>query len=295
MAQIAIVGVGAIGSVAAASLEQTGQHELTLCVRRPLARLTVERATGPVEVRAAVATDPATAPAVDWILIATKAYDAAGAGGWLERLRSRGAPVAILQNGVEHRERFAPYAPAGSLLPAMVDCPAERDAPERVRQRGPMLLRVPDSRDGRAFVELFAGTDVDAAVTADFTTTIWRKLCGNSAAIISALVLRATEVMNDEAIAEVAREIVRECVAVGRAEGAQLDDNVPDEVVAAYRSAPPDSLNSLHADRLAGRPMEIDARNGAIVRLGRKHGIPTPYNRMAVALLEAVPARPILS
>jgi len=154
---------------------------------------------------------------------------------------------------------------------------------------------VPDSRDGRAFVELFAGTDVDAAVTADFTTTIWRKLCGNSAAIISALVLRATEVMNDEAIAEVAREIVRECVAVGRAEGAQLDDNVPDEVVAAYRSAPPDSLNSLHADRLAGRPMEIDARNGAIVRLGRKHGIPTPYNRMAVALLEAVPARPILS
>jgi 2-dehydropantoate 2-reductase len=53
-------------------------------------------------------------------------------------------------------------------------------------------------------------------------------------------------------------------------------------------AAPADSINSLHADRLAGRPMELDARNGVIVRLGQKHGIPTPANRMAVALIEAM-------
>ena len=38
---------------------------------------------------------------------------------------------------------------------------------------------------------------------------------------------------------------------------------------------------------MAGRPMEIDARNGAVVRFGKKHGIPTPFNEMAVALLVA--------
>ena len=37
--------------------------------------------------------------------------------------------------------------------------------------------------------------------------------------------------------------------------------------------------------------MEIDARNGVIVRMGRKHGIPTPANSMAVALLEAMAAK----
>jgi 2-dehydropantoate 2-reductase len=42
------------------------------------------------------------------------------------------------------------------------------------------------------------------------------------------------------------------------------------------------------ADRMAGRTMEIDARNGVIVRKGEKHGIPTPLNRMVVALLQAV-------
>jgi 2-dehydropantoate 2-reductase len=43
----------------------------------------------------------------------------------------------------------------------------------------------------------------------------------------------------------------------------------------------------MHADRIAGRQMEIDARNGAVVRFGRKHGIATPVNQMIVALLDA--------
>ena len=53
------------------------------------------------------------------------------------------------------------------------------------------------------------------------------------------------------------------------------------------RRAPRDAGNSMLADRRAGRPMEIDARNGVIVRLGRKHGIPAPMNALMVALLEA--------
>jgi 2-dehydropantoate 2-reductase len=58
--------------------------------------------------------------------------------------------------------------------------------------------------------------------------------------------------------------------------------------VARTRRGPRDAKNSMLADRLAGRPMEIDARNGVIVRLGRKHGIAAPMNALMVALLEAV-------
>src|SRR5690242_4905063 len=104
MAKVAIVGVGAIGSVVASLLEAAGRHEVVLCVRRPLAGLTVESPDGPVRVRAAVMTDPGAAPAMDWVIVATKAYDVPGAAKWLERLRARATPVAVLQNGVEHRE-----------------------------------------------------------------------------------------------------------------------------------------------------------------------------------------------
>lgn len=288
MARIAIVGVGAIGSVIAALLQQTGRHEVVLCTRRPLTELAVETPDGPIAVQAMAVTDPAHAPAVDWVLIATKAYDVDGAAKWLERLRVQGASVAVLQNGVEHRERFAPYVPVKSILPVVVDCPAERQTPERVRQRGVMHLKVPEGVLGTAFVELFAGSAADAVLTPDFVTVAWRKLCHNAAGVLPALLLQPSGVLRDESVGETALQIVRECVVVGRAEGAELDDDVPEAVLRAYRAAPADGINSLHADRIAGRPMEIDARNGVIVRLGKKHGIPTPCNQMAIALLQTM-------
>jgi 2-dehydropantoate 2-reductase len=183
-------------------------------------------------------------------------------------------------------ERFAPYVPTAWLLPAVIDCPAERTAPGRMRQRGASWIVVPDSTHGRAFRPLFAKTNFDVT-TDDFTTRAWAKLCVNAPGAISAILMKPTGVIQIDQIPELTRGMVRECVAVGRAEGAKIDDAIVEAVVEGARKAPADSLNSLIADRMAGRPMEIDARNGAIVRFGRKHGIPTPLNEMAVALLTA--------
>jgi 2-dehydropantoate 2-reductase len=291
MARIAIVGVGAIGGVTAALLQQAGGHELLLCTRHPMARLSVDTPDGSVEVNAIFVTNPSEAFEVDWVIVATKAYDVAGAAKWLERLCSKGAPVAVLQNGVEHRERFAPYIATEKILPVMVDCPAERQAPDRVRQRGVMHLKVPDNALGRDFVKLFTGTPADATVVSDFQSVVWRKLCFNSAGVLSALLLQPAGVVREEALGDVALQIIRECAAVARAEGAQLEENVAEIVLAAQRAAPADSINSMLADRQAGRPVEIDARNGVTVRLGRKHRIATPANSMAVALMEAMVAK----
>jgi 2-dehydropantoate 2-reductase len=278
-----------------------------LCVRRPLKQLVVETpAIGlrsdmqeirpEMHIAATVLTQPEEAQPVDFVIVATKAYDAAGAARWFEWLCAKDAPVAVLQNGVEHRERFARYLTTDRIVPVIVDCPAERrpasaDGVERIVQRGPMSLKVPASAHGTEFVSLFEGTAADAAVVDDWTTVAWRKLCHNAAGVLSALLLQPAGVLRGDAIGEAALDLVRECVAVGRAEGAKLSNSVPDEVLAAYRRSAPDGINSLHADRIAGRPTEIDARNGVIIRMGRKHSIPTPANSMAVALLDAMTAK----
>ena len=291
MARIAIVGVGAIGGVTAALLQQAGGHELFLCTRRPMSGLSVETPDGLVKVQGTYVASPSEAFEVDWVIVATKAYDVAGTAKWLEKLCSNSAPIAVLQNGVEHRERFAPFVPIEKILPVMVDCPAERSAQDRVRQRGVMHLKVPDSALGRDFVKLFAGTAADATTVPDFLSVVWRKLCFNSAGVLSALALQPAGVVRGESMGEVALQIIRECAAVARAEGANLEENVAEIVLAAQRAAPADSVNSMLADRRAGRPVEIDARNGVIVRLGRKHGIAIPANNMAVALMEAMVAK----
>jgi 2-dehydropantoate 2-reductase len=147
---------------------------------------------------------------------------------------------------------------------------------------------VPSTGIGSAFTELFAHTEIDARTDEDFLTVAWRKLCINAAGAVNALTLEPARIAHDPHAAMVMHALVLEAVKVGRAEGANLDAALADEVVRIYRGQPGDSINSLHADRLAGRSMEIDLRNGVIVRRGRKHEIATPFNEMAAALLESV-------
>ena len=287
MTSIAIVGPGAIGGTIAAWLAQHPAHQVSIAARTPFTTLHVEHPSGSLTAHPQVWTDPAQARRVEWVLVATKAYDSASAAQWLTALRDDATRVAVLQNGVEHVARFAPHVPAERIVPVMVDCPAERTAPGRIRQRGAIHMVVPQGAAGAAFVGLFAHSAIDVSETADFTTQVWRKLCLNSAGALSAILLKPAGIVQHDGVAAIMRQIIAECAAVARAEGAQLDDSVIDDVIAGMRRSPPDSINSLHADRVLGRPMEIDARNGVIVRLGRKHGIATPINEMVVALLEA--------
>ena len=288
MARVAVVGVGAIGGVLAAQLNATGKHEITLCTRRPLGELIVKMPEGVARVKARNLTDPREAEAVDWVVVATKAYDVEGTSQWLRRVAPDGVPVAVAQNGVEHRERFAPWLQQELLVPIVVQISAERQADGTMWQRGGVRLIVEDGQRGREFVELFRGSQSEVVVTGDFKTAMWRKLCANSTGTLSVLTMKPFAVYRDEALARVALEMARECVSVGRAEGAQLDDAVAQAVVEEFQRGKEDTINSMLADRMAGRPMEVDARNGVIVRLGEKHGIATPLNRMAVAVLGIV-------
>ena len=220
------------------------------------------------------------------MLVATKAYDSESAAACFDSLLGEQTKIAVLQNGVNHVERFSAWLPRERILPVIVDCPTERVAAGHIRQRGPALLTVPCGELARGFAALFADTRVTCRQSDDFTSMAWWKLCVNSAGVVNALVLQPARIANDDSAAKVMRSIVEETAAVGRAEGASLSPDIADEVVNIYRGQPPDSVNSLHADRAAGRPMEIDLRNGIIVELGKKHGIPTPYNDMAVSLLK---------
>ena len=287
MTRIAVIGPGAVGATVAAWLAQNPALAVEVCARTAFDRLEVETPGGPLTATPRVLTSPEEASPVDWAIVTTKTYDAAATGAWLARLVGPNTRVAVLQNGVEHVARFTPYVDAARITPAVVDIPAERGAPGRVRQRRDGSILVPAGAAGDAFVALFAHTPIGVATTPDFTTAAWKKLALNCAGAVNALTLRPSGVARREPIADLMRALVGECVKVGRAAGADLPDDLPDTVVDGYRSGPADGVNSLHADRAAGRPMELDARNGVIVRLGARHGIATPVNAMVVALIEA--------
>ena len=287
MASILLIGPGAIGATLAAWLAQDDRHQLVLAARTPLNSIEVNTPSDIIRASPRVITDPRHAQPVDWVLVTTKAYDSDAAAQWFANATGPKTRLAVIQNGVEHVEHFERHFDRARIVPVMIDLPADRIAPGRTVQRGPAQLVVPAGEDGAAFLALFQHANFDARQTDDFVTAVWRKLCLNSAGAVSAVLLKPAGIAHHDGIAELMRAIVRECIAVGRAEGAKLEDSIPDEIVAGARRVPRDTSNSMLTDRHAGRPMEIDARNGVIVRLGRKHGIPTPMNGLMVALLEA--------
>jgi len=83
---------------------------------------------------------------------------------------------------------------------------------------------------------------------------------------------------------------MEEVAAVGRAAGAKLPPDAPDKVLARVLGAAPDHWSSITVDRREGRAMEWEVRNAVVGRLGRRHGVPTPWNDAITALLRAADA-----
>jgi 2-dehydropantoate 2-reductase len=287
MQRIAIIGPGAIGGTVIVRLAQMTGHHVIVCARSPVPQFILEAPEGKMTATPEVLTSPQQARPVDWIFAATKAYHAEATAAWFQNLVGPETRLAVMQNGVEHIARYAPYFPESRIVPVVVDMAVERDAPGYFRQRTAGRFTVPTGANGEEFARLFDQTGLQLVLEPDFQTALWSKLAINCAGAVSALVLKPARISQLPPVADIMRSLVRECVAVGQAEGASLDDSLAESVVDRYRKAPPDGLNSMHADRLAGRPMELDTRNGVIVRLGNKHGIPTPMNQIIVALLEA--------
>ena len=109
MAHIAVIGPGAIGGTVATRLAEISDHVITVCARSAVTLLTVDTVDGIKTAAPEVLLSPDRGRPVDWVLVATKAYDVAGAAEWLQRLMGSDTRLAVLQNGVEHVERFAPY------------------------------------------------------------------------------------------------------------------------------------------------------------------------------------------
>ena len=82
--------------------------------------------------------------------------------------------------------------------------------------------------------------------------------------------------------------VLDEAVAVARADGARLADDEAARTMATLLTYGPELGTSMYFDRLAGRPLEIEALTGAIVSAGERHNIATPLNRAMLTLLRAV-------
>lgn len=176
-------------------------------------------------------------------------------------------------------------------MPTIVYYNGERIAADHVRLRhvSDRDLAVPDDDNGRAFTELLTGTPLRVFRSPDFETLAWRKLLINIVANpITALTLQRQAVLRRDDIRSLGLSLLEEAAAVARADGARLENDEAERMMATLLTYPTEAGTSMYFDRLAGRSLEADALTGAVVAAAAQHGIPTPLNQAMLTLLRAI-------
>lgn len=297
---VVVVGAGAVGTLyggwlvaggvevsfvaRGAALEALRERGLTLRGDRGEVRL------GPV---AADCSPEALRPA-DAVVLAVKLYDLREAAGIAHGCLVEGGLVVGLQNGVGAFETLAERFEPGRIAVGPVYSAARLSSPGCVEYSGARHLVVLGSPRGdvhpgvHALIAGWRRAGVEAEVSHDIDRVLWTKFLGfaTNAALTCLSRRPAGVVYHDADLLDLARGSIREIAALAAAEGVNLADDAEDVTIRLLRSFPPDMVASMRQDLDAGRRLELDDVAGAIVRLGRRHGVPTPIHATAYACLK---------
>jgi 2-dehydropantoate 2-reductase len=286
--RIALLGPGAIGATIAALLYEAGRPVL-LCGRTARDSLEVRPDDrDAIVVPGPVHTDPADVEGpVDVVLLAVKDTQNEASAPWLSRLCDEHTVVCALQNGVEQTERVGRFCQGATVVPAAVWMSAETFAPGVVQLRTDARLVLPATEAAKTLVGVLATPHLSVECDPDFRTAAWHKLLVNAVLGLMVLTDRRSGMFGRDDIAALGRRYLAECLAVARADGAALADEIIDEVIGLLAGGSLDITTSMLTDRQAGRALEWDIRNGVIARKGAAYGIPTPVSEIVVPLLAA--------
>lgn len=279
---VAVLGPGGIGGLLAALLSRSGHR--VICLAGDETARTLR--TAGIQVRSArfgdftaeVEADTELREPVDACLIAVKATT-------LDAALTRVPPTALgdalivpFLNGVEHpaalRTRYRP----DRVAPAVIRVESTRVAPGRIEHASPFAEidltgdTVPRDRLD-ALAQGLGTTGPTTRVLADETAALWAKM--SFLAPFALLTTRHALPLGDVRTRhrEELTSLVEETATVSRACGGPAD---PAQALARYDAFPPSTKSSMQRDAEAGRPLELDAIGGALLRAAERHGVPTP-------------------
>lgn len=315
-AEFAIVGAGAIGSILAAHLVQSG-HAVTVLARGRRAQQIQEhglRITGLVEIsaRAQVITDPSELREAKVLIVATKTP---GSEQALEQLRHVQVDAAFsIQNGLLKNELLARTFGAEHTLGALANTSGELLASGEVLFTRNVNLFVGEltgemSARARQIAQAIDDSGVRASAVPDILAREWSKFSCWAGFMSVSLTTRAVSwrYLSDPDAALLVVRVAREVAALAKAQGVVLTEDqallplrivleAPEaEAVAAvqkvgatYRSTAPEHRMSSLQDLLAGRGLEIEETLGYAVRKANELHLPVPLLDAFYHLVRAV-------
>jgi len=296
--KIAVFGTGAAGGYFGARLLAAGENVSFIARGHTLEALrshglSVTSPEGNLALRDLVATDRAEdVGPVDIVLFGVKLYDAEAAAKQLGPLLGPETAVITIQNGVDVVDLVARHVGTEHVAGGAAYIMAALDAPGRIRHTSAHTL-VFGERDGSRSARLsaFEAAGLRAGFQVKLSTSIdvdlWVKFVrlATWAGITTVTRSPLGVIREDAALTAMMHAALDEAIAVGRARGIPLPPEIVAESQALVSRFPYESKSSMLEDLEHGRRLELPWLNGAIVRIGRETGTPTPVHQFIATVL----------
>ena len=238
---------------------------------------------------------PEEAENVDFLIVSLKYGALPGALESIRKIVGKDTSVMSLMNGVDSEEIIAEQIGKSHILPAVIKVASHREAdgyhfdPETTLGIIFGEYEAPyESERVKAVKELFAGTGIHYRSTEYAIEEVWCKFRLNVCNNLPQAILGAGVgcYRDSEHMKAIQNGLKKELEAIAEAKG--IDISKADRMSGRGSAVPPKARYSTLQDLDAGRHTEIDMFSGALMRMGKELGIPTPYNEYTYHMIKAL-------
>jgi 2-dehydropantoate 2-reductase len=290
--RIAVFGAGSVGGYFGGRLAQLGEEVVFIARGEHLEALQteglkVESIKGDFIVSPANAVGtPEEAGEVNVVLLGVKAWQVPEAARAMAPMIGGDTFIVPLQNGVEAPDILASLLGKDHVLGGLCRISSLVQGPGYIRHPGIEPYIAFGELDGRPseraekLKSAFENAGVWAEIPANIRSAMWEKFVFISpfSGVGSATRAPIGVMRSLPRTRDLLEKAVQETAGVGRANGVSLTVDIVEKTMAFYDGLPEDATSSMQRDIQAGRPSELEAQNGAVVRLGEKAGEPTEVN-----------------
>jgi len=284
-----VVGAGGTGGFFGAKLARAGEDVTFVARGAHLAAIQAAglRVASTVEgewtVRAPAVERVDGLPPADLVLFCVKSFDTETAAELVRPAVGPATGVLSVQNGVDNEERLAARLGAGHVIGGVALVFATIAAPGVIAHSllGRLIFGEMDGRPSartQAFLAACERAGIPAELTADARRALWEKYVFLvTHAGLTALTRCPAGILH--AVPETRRlfsAVLEEMLALGRAEGIAFEPDAGARFQRQWDGLGANAYSSLHHDLVHGKPLELEALHGHAVRLGERHGVPTP-------------------
>jgi 2-dehydropantoate 2-reductase len=291
--RIAIMGSGGVGGYFGARLVKGGADVTFIARGAHLAAmradgLTIESAHEPLRLPKVKATDdPRTIGQVDMVLFGVKLWDTESAARSLIPIMGPQTGIISFQNGVQKDDALRQVFGIDVVMGGTAYIATTIGRPGVIVHTGTMQRIVFGEYDGQrseraqALLAAAQAGGINAEISSDIRREIWEKYCFLVAlsGATTSIRLPAGPIRSNPRTRQFLLDLMRETVAVGRAQGVNLPEDYAERRLAFADGLPADMTSSMYHDLQRGRPLELRWLSGGVVEMGAAVGVPTPVNR----------------